>query len=71
MKSNIFKILKKEIRETIRDKKSLMMMFLTPFMAPLLVVGLSLFFETVGNPSIEDYNKIGITYETTEAEKRL
>lgn len=71
MKSNIFKILKKEIRETIRDKKSLMMMFLTPFMAPLLVVGLSLFFETVGNPSIEDYNKIGITYETTEAEKKI
>ena len=46
MKNNVFNILKKELRETIRDRKSLMMMFVIPFMVPLIVIGLSLYFET-------------------------
>ena len=71
MKNNVFNILKKELRETIRDRKSLMMMFVIPFMVPLIVIGLSLYFETVGNPSIDEYNKIGIAYETTESEKAI
>lgn len=71
MKNNVFNILKKELRETIRDRKSLMMMFVIPFMVPLIVIGLSLYFETVGNPSIDEYNKIGIAYDTTESEKAI
>lgn len=71
MKSNVFKILKKELRETIRDRKSLMMMFVIPFMVPLIVVGFSFYFDMLDNPSIEDYNKIGIAYEPSEIEKQI
>lgn len=70
MKNNIFNILKKELREIIRDKKSLMMMFIMPFMVPLFAIGMSFFYSTMDKP-VEDYNKIGISYTTTEAEKTI
>ena len=41
MKNNVFNILKKELRETFRDKKSLTMMLIIPIMIPLLVIGIS------------------------------
>lgn len=71
MKSNILNILKKELREMFRDKKSLSMMLIIPFMIPLIVIGMSALFEAQMNKPIEEYNKIGFTYDTTEVEKNI
>ena len=59
MKSNVLNILKKELKETFRDKKSLAMMLIIPIMIPLLVVGMSALFEAEVNKSITEYNTIG------------
>lgn len=73
MKNNIFNILKKEIREMFRDKKSLSMMLIIPVMIPLLVIGMSALFEMQMDRSsnLEDYNKIGFAYELSEVEKSI
>lgn len=69
--NNILYMLKKELRETFRDKKSLAMMLVIPFMIPLLVIGMSALFEMQMDRPIEDYNKIGMAYETSEVEKNI
>lgn len=71
MKNNLKNILKKEIREMFRDKKSLSMMLIIPFMIPLLVLGLSALFEMQMNKPIEEYNKVGFTYDLSELEKNI
>lgn len=73
MKNNIFNILKKEIREMFRDKKSLSMMLIIPVMIPVLVIGMSTLFEMQMDKSsnIEDYNKIGFAYELSETETEI
>ncbi len=71
MKSNIKKLLKKEMREVFRDKKSLAMMLVIPLMIPLLVIGLSALFEMQMNKPIEEYNKIGFDYELSDVEKSI
>lgn len=43
--SNLGNILKKELREMFRDKKSLMMMLIIPILIPALVIGMSALFE--------------------------
>lgn len=53
-----------------RDKKSLSMMLIIPFMIPLIVIGMSALFEAQMNKPIEEYNKIGFAYDTTEVEKK-
>lgn len=69
--NNIMKILKKEMREVFRDRKSLAMMLIIPIMIPLLVLGMSALFELQINKDPEEYNKIGFTYELSEEEKNL
>lgn len=71
MKNNIGNVLKKELREMFRDKKSLSMMLLIPIMIPLLVFGMSALFEAQINKPISDYNKIGFDYEMNDAEKNI
>ncbi len=71
MKSKVLNILKKELREMFRDKKSLSMMLVVPIMIPLLVIGMSALFEMQMNKSVDDYNKIGFNYEMNEVEKQL
>ncbi len=71
MKSKVWLILKKEIRETFRDKKSLSMMLIIPFMIPLLIIGFSYLFESEMDKDISEYNKIGFAYEVTDAEKEI
>ena len=66
MKNKVFCILKKELKEMFRDKKSLSMMLIIPVLIPLLVIGMSALFETEINKPIEDYNKIGFSYELTD-----
>ena len=71
MKSNLFNILKKELREMFRDKKSLSMMLVIPIMIPILVIGMSALFESQVNRDISEYNKIGFAYEMSDIEKEL
>ena len=71
MKSNLWNILKKELRELFRDKKSLAMMLVIPIFIPLLVIGMSALFEAETNMSIEEYNKIGFAYQLSSIEKSL
>ena len=71
MRSNLFNILKKEIRELFRDKKSLAMMLVIPIFIPLLVVGMSALFESQVNKNVEEYNKIGFAYDMSDEEKNI
>lgn len=71
MKSNIFNILKKELREMFRDRKSLSMMLVIPILIPLLVLGMSALFEMQVNKPLEEYNQIGFSYELSEVEKSI
>ena len=69
--SNLGNILKKELREMFRDKKSLMMMLIIPILIPALVIGMSALFEAQINKPITYYNKIGFDYELSEMEKDI
>ena len=71
MNNNLFNILKKELRELFRDKKSLAMMLVIPIFIPLLVIGMSALFEAQVSKDVEEYNKIGFSYELSEEEKEI
>ncbi len=71
MENNIWNILRKELRELFRDKKSLAMMLVIPIFIPFLVLGMSSLFEMQMNKDIGEYNKIGISYEMTEEERKI
>ncbi len=71
MKSNLWNILKKELRELFRDKKSLAMMLVIPIFIPLLVVGMSALFESQVNKDVQEYNKIGFAYEMSDVEQNI
>ena len=71
MKNNLCNILKKELRELFRDKKSLAMMLVIPIFIPLLVIGMSALFESQVSKDVSEYNKIGFAYEMTEEEKNI
>ncbi|HIS39063.1 MAG TPA: ABC transporter permease [Candidatus Onthousia faecavium] len=69
--SNLGNILKKELREMFRDKKSLAMMLIIPILIPALVIGMSALFESEINKPITDYNKIGFNYELSTMEQDI
>ena len=71
MKNNLRNILKKELRELFRDKKSLAMMLIIPIFIPLLVIGMSALFESQVSKDVSEYNKIGFAYEMTDVEKSI
>ena len=71
MKNNLWNILKKELRELFRDRKSLAMMLIIPIFIPLLVIGMSALFESQVSKDVSEYNKIGFAYEMTEEEKSI
>ena len=69
--NSTFKILKKELIEVFRDKKSLAMMLIIPIFIPLMVIGMSALFSAEVNRSIDSYNRIGFNYELSDTEKEL
>ena len=71
MKNNMLNILKKELRELFRDKKSLAMMLIIPIFIPLIMIGMSALFEMQVNKDVEEFNKIGFAYTLNEAETSL
>lgn len=71
MKNNMLNILKKELRELFRDKKSLAMMLIIPIFIPLIMIGMSALFEMQVNKDVEEFNKIGFAYTLNEEETSL
>lgn len=71
MKSNFKFVLKKELREVFRDKKSLMMMLIVPVLIPLIILGMSALFEMQLTSDISTYNKVGFNYSFSEVEENL
>ena len=71
MNNNTKNILKKELRRTFRDKKSLLMMLLVPIIIPAFIIGMAAFYNMMGDKKPEEYNKIGFVYELTEEEKAI
>lgn len=69
--NNIFKILKKELMEIFRDKKSLSKMLIIPLLIPAIIIGMSALFESEVDKPIDDYNKIGFNYKLSDVEKEL
>lgn len=64
-------ILKKELKEVFRDKKSLSMMLIIPIFIPLLVFGMSALFESQVNKDVNEYNRIGFSYDLSAKEEEL
>ena len=71
MKNNLWIILKKELRELFRDKKSLAMMLVIPIFIPCIILMMSFLFESQVNQDISEYNKIGFTYTLSDIEEKL
>lgn len=71
MKSKIWLMLKKELRETFRDRKSLSMMLVIPILIPLMVLGMSALFEAQMEVDENEYNRIGFAYEASAEEKNI
>jgi len=71
--NNIINILKKELKEVFRDKKSLAMMLIIPIFIPLIIIGLSALFESEQQQAMDvtNYNKIGFNYELSNFELEL
>lgn len=69
--NKILLILKKELRELFRDKKSLSMMLIIPIMIPLIIIGMSYLFQSESSKDIETYNKIGLNYQISKEEEDL
>lgn len=69
--NNIKITIKKELRSIVRDKKSLLMMALTPLFIPIFVVLMSYMYETLTNNTNEDKYTIGINYNLSTIEKEL
>ena len=64
-KGMMFEIIKKEIRDVIRDKKTLLMMIVVPLILYPLMFGFILTLEdSMMNADESEYNKIGFAFET-------
>ena len=62
--------LKKELRAIVRDKKSFLIILLTPFIVPAFVIGMSFLYEVMFSDMEED-SIIGINYEMNNTEKSI
>lgn len=62
MSSAVVTTIKKELRGILRDRKSLMMMLLTPLMIPLFIFLFSFVYDSMMNKNNTDKYLIGINY---------
>ena len=69
--NNLLNVLKKELREMFRDKKTISLMLIVPFMIPLLVLGMSYLFDSEVNQKQDEYKKIGFSYKLSSEEKEI
>ena len=71
-KNIIFEIVKKEIRDVVRDKKTLFMMIIIPILLYPLIFGFILTLQdSFLNTDKTNYNKIGFAFETDEILNKL
>lgn len=67
-KSMMFEIIKKETRDVIRDKKTLLMMIIIPLILYPLMFGFIITLnDSIMNADESKYNKIGFAFETDKA----
>ena len=71
MMNNIKITIKKELRSIVRDKKSLLMMALTPLFIPIFVILMSYMYEKLTNNTDEDKYTIGTNYNLSTIEREL
>lgn len=69
--NNIKITIKKELRSVIRDKKSLLMMALTPLFIPIFVILMSYMYETLTSDNKETKYQVGVNYNLSTTEKEL
>ncbi len=69
--NNILETVKKELRAIIRDKKSLMMMIVTPIMIPLFVFLFSFVYDNMMYSEDDEKYIVGLNYELSDVEKEI
>lgn len=69
--NNVFITIKKELRTILRDKKSLMMMLITPIMIPLFIFIFSYVYDKLMNTNENKKYYVGINYNLNDIEKNL
>ena len=69
--NNILITLKKELKLIIRDKKSLLMMAITPLFIPIFVILMSYIYEELTVNKEDKTYQIGVNYELSSTEKEL
>lgn len=68
---NLKETIKKELRATIRDKKSLLMILVTPLLIPLFIFIFSYLYDDMLNNTKTSTYYIGINYELNDIEKQI
>lgn len=69
--NNILITLKKELKLIIRDKKSLLMMAITPLFIPIFVILMSYIYEELTVNKDNKTYQIGVNYELSSTEREL
>lgn len=71
--NNIWTTIKKELRGILRDRKSLMMMLLTPLMIPTFMILFSSIYDSEFSDVKEETKtyEIGVNYQTSDIENQL
>ena len=69
MKNKTFYVLKKEVLSIIKDRKTLLIMLLTPLLVPFVILLYGWLGDTIDNT--EKQHTIGINYELSDYEKEL
>lgn len=69
--NNVIVTLKKELKLIIRDKKSLLMMAITPLFIPIFVILMSYVYEELTVNTKEKIYEVGVNYNLSEEEKEL
>jgi len=71
MKNKTFLTMRKDLRTTIRDKKSLLMMLMTPIMIPIIIFIFSYVFDTILIRDEDDKYKVGVNFEISEVGQEI
>ena len=74
MNKNIIITIKKELRGIVRDKKSLLMMLITPLMVPAFILLFSFIYDGIVAEEVdgtEDATVVGVNYTLSEAELEI
>ena len=67
--SNILITFKKELRSILRDKKTLLSLFIFPIMIPVMIVLYGTIYDNIENE--ETNTNIGVNYTVSENEKTI